>query len=171
MAGPNQRESREVSARHHGTKVREKPKNVKRTLARIMKYVIDDYKLQFAIIVLAIIGSSLSSVAGTYFLKPVINDYVVPLIGQESPDMSGFASMLLLMAVIYLFGIFLSYLYNRLMLNISTGTLRRVRVDLFTHMQDLPIGYFDTHTHGELMSRFTNDVDTLREMISNGIHS
>ncbi len=168
MAGPNQGEAKEVRGRHQGTRVKEKPKNVKKTLGRILEYMLD-YKIQLIIVVIAIIGSSLSSVAGTYFLKPIINDYVIPLIGHESPDFSGFISMLLLMGAIYLFGIFCAYLYNRLMLNVSTGTLRKVRIDLFTHMQDLPIKYFDTHTHGELMSRFTNDVDTMREMISQGV--
>lgn len=168
MAGPNQGEAKEVRGRHKGTRVKEKPKNVKKTLGRILEYMLD-YKIQLIIVVIAIIGSSLSSVAGTYFLKPIINDYVIPLIGHESPDFSGFISMLLLMGAIYLFGIFCAYLYNRLMLNVSTGTLRKVRIDLFTHMQDLPIKYFDTHTHGELMSRFTNDVDTMREMISQGV--
>lgn len=168
MAGSNQGEAKEVRGRHKGTRVKEKPKNVKKTLGRILEYMLD-YKIQLIIVVIAIIGSSLSSVAGTYFLKPIINDYVIPLIGHESPDFSGFISMLLLMGAIYLFGIFCAYLYNRLMLNVSTGTLRKVRIDLFTHMQDLPIKYFDTHTHGELMSRFTNDVDTMREMISQGV--
>ena len=168
MAGPNQSETKEVRGRHHGTRVKKKPKNVKKTLGRILEYMLD-YKIQLIIVVIAIIGSSLSSVAGTYFLKPIINDYIIPLIGHKNPDLSGFISMLLLMGAIYLFGIVCAYLYNRLMLNVSTGTLRKVRIDLFTHMQDLPIKYFDTHTHGELMSRFTNDVDTMREMISQGV--
>lgn len=167
MAEPNQKQTR-VGPPHHGTRVKEKPKNVKKTLGRILAYMLD-YKIQLVIVVIAIIGSSLSGVAGTYFLKPIINNYVIPLIGQKNPDLSGFISMLSLMGTIYLFGIVCAYLYNRLMLNVSTGTLRRIRIDLFTHMQDLPIKYFDTHTHGELMSRFTNDVDTMREMISNGV--
>ncbi len=168
MADPNQKQTREVPDRHHGTRVKQKPKNVKRTLGRILTYVIE-YKIQLVIVVIAIIGSSLSSVAGTYFLKPIINDYIIPLIGQENPDLSGFISMLSVMGGIYLFGIFCAYLYSRLMLNVSTGTLRTIRVELFTHMQELPLKYFDTHTHGELMSRFTNDVDALREMLSQGI--
>jgi len=169
MSGPNFKESREVSPRHRGMKKREKPKDVKKTLDRVFKYVFDDYKIQFIIVIFAIICSSLSTVAGTYFLKPIINRYVVPLIGQKEPDLSGFNMMLLLMGAVYLFGILCTYLYNRLMLNVSTGTLRKIRIEMFTRMQDLPIKYFDTHTHGELMSRFTNDVDALREMISHGI--
>ncbi len=168
MADTNQKQTREVPDSRHGTKVKEKPKNVKRTLGRILAYVFE-YKIQLFFVVIAIIGSSLSSVAGTYFLKPIINDYIIPLVGQKNPDLSGFISMLSVMAGIYLFGVFCAYLYNRLMLNVSTGTLRKIRIDLFTHMQELPVKYFDTHTHGELMSRFTNDVDALREMISQGI--
>ena len=117
----------------------------------------------------AILGSSLSGVAGTYFLKPLINDYIIPLIGQDNPDLSGFIGMIAVIAAVYLAGVICAYTYNRLMLNVSTGTLLKIRVEMFTHMQRLPIKYFDTHTHGELMSRFTNDVDTLREMVSRGI--
>ncbi len=155
---------------HHGrgTRVREKPKNPVKTLGRVFSYM-GEYKLQLVFVVIGIIGSSLSGVAGTYFLKPIINDYIVPLIGQEAPDLSGFISMLIIIVLIYLTGIVCAYMQNRLMLNVSTGTLLKIRVDLFTHMQDLPLKYFDTHTHGELMSRFTNDVDALRQMISHGI--
>ena len=102
-------------------------------------------------------------------MKPIINDYTVPFIGQENPNLSAFVSMLCLMAVVYLIGVGCGYLYKRLMVNIATGSMRKIRTDLFTHMQSLPIKYFDTHTHGELMSRYTNDTDTLREMISEGI--
>ena len=102
-------------------------------------------------------------------MKPIINDYIVPFIGQENPNLSAFVSMLCLMAVVYLIGVGCGYLYKRLMVNIATGSMRKIRTDLFTHMQSLPIKYFDTHTHGELMSRYTNDTDTLREMISEGI--
>ncbi|MGE5614186.1 MAG: ABC transporter ATP-binding protein [Bacillota bacterium] len=146
----------------------EKPKNVRRTLASIFKYMFA-YKIQLVFIAVGIIGSSLSSVAGTYLIKPVVNDYIIPAIGRENPDLSGFISMIGLIAAIYVLGIICSYLYNRLMINVSTGILTRIRTDMFKHMQDLPIKYFDTHTHGELMSRFTNDTDALREMLSRGI--
>jgi ATP-binding cassette subfamily B multidrug efflux pump len=146
----------------------EKPKNVKKTLARILKYMFA-YKIQLVFIAIGIIGSSLSGVAGTYMIKPVVNDYIIPAIGHKNPDLSGFISMICLIAAIYVSGIICAYLYNRLMLNVSTGVLTRIRTDMFTHMQNLPLKYFDTHTHGELMSRFTNDTDTLREMLSRGI--
>lgn len=146
----------------------EKPKNPKATIGRLAKYLMA-YKGQMLLVVVGIIGSSGASVASTYFLKPIINDYIVPFIGQENPNLSAFVSMLCLMAVVYLIGVGCGYLYKRLMVNIATGSMRKIRTDLFTHMQSLPIKYFDTHTHGELMSRYTNDTDTLREMISEGI--
>ncbi len=146
----------------------EKPKTPKATIGRLAKYLMA-YKGQMLLVVVGIIGSSGASVASTYFLKPIINDYIVPFIGQENPNLSAFVSMLSLMAVVYLIGVGCGYLYKRLMVNIATGSMRKIRTDLFTHMQSLPIKYFDTHTHGELMSRYTNDTDTLREMISEGI--
>ncbi len=145
-----------------------KPKNAKKTLARILRYI-GKQKWLLVLVVLFILISTLADVAGTYFLKPIINDYLVPLIGQKNVDLSGFIGMLCLMGGIYLAGAFSSYAYNRIMLGISTRALKNVRTDLFSAMQKLPIKFFDTHTHGELMSRFTNDTDTLREIISMGI--
>lgn len=146
----------------------QRPKNAGKTLGRILKYILS-YKLQLFIVLIGIIFSASASIAGTYFLKPLINNYIVPFIGRKNPDLSGFISLLFVMAVIYFVGALSTYLYNRLMVNISTGTLNRIRIDLFTHMQGLPIKYFDTHTHGFLMSHFTNDTDALREMISQGV--
>jgi len=145
-----------------------KPKETSKTLKRLLSYLLE-YKLHLVIIIIAIIGSSLSGVVGTYFLKPIINDYVVPLIGKENPDLSGFMGMIGIMTAVYIVGIICSFTYNRLMVTISTGTMRRIRVDMFKHLQNLPIKYYDTHTHGEVMSRFTNDTDTLREMLSQGL--
>lgn len=152
----------------HGPRGFAKPKNTSKTLKRLLSYLLE-YKLHLVAITIAIIGSSLSGVAGTYFLKPIINDYVVPFIGHENPDLSGFIKMIGIMASVYAFGVICSYTYNRLMLRVSTGTMRKIRVDMFKHLQDLPIKYYDTHTHGETMSRFTNDTDTLREMLSQGL--
>ena len=145
-----------------------KPKNVRKTLNRIIKYM-SSYRLQLAVVALTIIISAGANVVGIYFLKPIINQYIVPFIGRDDVDMRGFASMMGLLAAIYLTGVLGTYVYNRLMVNISTGTLKKLRVDLFTHMETLPIKFFDTHTHGELMSRFTNDIDSMREMLSQGI--
>ncbi len=150
--------------RHKGL---EKPKNIKKTLQRIFSYLLD-YKMQLIFVFIGIIISSSAGVAGTYLLKPLINS-LVAVRKMPNPDLSGFFSTLLLLVIIYLGGVIATYSYNRLMINISTGALRKIRIDLFTHMQELPLKYFDTHTHGELMSRYTNDTDTLREMITMGV--
>lgn len=145
-----------------------KPADAKRTLKRILKYMLE-YKVQLSIVFFAIIISSSAGVAGIYFLKPLINNYIVPAIGRQNPDLSGFIAMLSAMGAIYVTGIIATMIYMRLMINIATGTLYKIREDLFTHLQKLPIRYFDSNTHGELMSRFTNDTDTMREMISQGV--
>ena len=142
-----------------------RPKNMKKTLLRILSYM-REYRLQLVVVLLAVMISSGANVAGTYFLKPLINNYILPFVGQESPDLSGFIGMLTVMGLLYAAGAFCTWVFNRLMLNISTGTLYKIRTDLYSHLQTLPIRYFDTHTHGELMSRFTNDTDALRDMLS-----
>jgi ATP-binding cassette subfamily B multidrug efflux pump len=145
-----------------------KPKNTGKTLGRILKYLWA-YKVRLGIVVVAILTSSTAGVAGTYFLKPLINNCIVPYIGRRQVDWAVFRGTLLLMGGIYAVGVFASYLYNRLMVKITAGTIYRIRIDLFHHMQDLPVQYFDTHTHGEIMSRYTNDTDTLRQMLSMGL--
>ena len=142
-----------------------RPQNARKTLARLFRYM-ESYHLQIVLVVLFIIISSGASIAGTYFLQPLIDNYILPLIGQQNPDLSGFLGMVGIMALVYLIGAASTYLYNRLMLNISTGTLYKIRMDMFTKMQKLPIRYFDTNTHGDLMSRYTNDTDTLRNLLS-----
>ena len=99
-------------------------------------------------------------------LKPLFNDYIVPYIGQQNPDLSDFLRLIGIMGIIYASGAVATFGYNRIMINVSTSTLYKIRTDMFTHMQSLPIKYFDSHTHGELMSRYTNDTDTLRNMLS-----
>lgn len=157
MPGPGRRQ-------HGGFK----PQNTGKTLGRLIKYL-SCYRLQLITAAIFILISAAANVVGIYFLKPIINNYIVPFIGQKNPDLSGFIKMVMLLCLVYLTGVSGTYIYNRIMLNISTGTLKKLRVDMFTHMQSLPIKFFDTHTHGELMSRFTNDIDTLREMLSHGI--
>ena len=153
----------------HRDRALEKPKNIKGTIARTWHYL-SAYKLQLFFVFLTILGSSAAPVAGTYLLKPLINS-LLELSQTPNPDLSGFISLLSLLAAIYLGGVACTYAYSRLMVNVSTGVLRQIRVDMFTHMQDLPLSYFDRRTHGEIMSRYTNDVDTLREVLSNGIPS
>ena len=145
-----------------------RPKDARKTLGRFLNYI-SVYKLQLILVGFSIIISAGANILGVYLLKPIINQYIVPFIGSKNPDLSGFIRMIFILGIIYSVGVLGTYTYNRLMLNVSTGTLKKLRVDMFTHMESLPIKFFDTHTHGELMSRFTNDIDTLREMISHGI--
>ena len=145
----------------------EKPKDAIGTTKRILTYL-KEFKLQLVVVAVTLIVTAVTSVVATYFLKPIFND-LAEMSGQPNPDLSHFIGTLLLLGVIYLVSIASSYLYSRLMLNISTGVLRRVRMDMFRHMQSLEMRFFDSHTHGELMSHFTNDTDTLREMISNSL--
>ena len=145
-----------------------RPKNMKRTFARTFSYF-RAYRFQLVLVFIGIVLSAGANVAGTYMLKPIINDYIVPWIGSAEPDFSGLIGQLAIMFVMYTIGIGGAYLYNRLMISVSTGTLLQLRRELFTHMQKLPIRYFDTRTHGEIMSSYTNDIDAMREMLSQGI--
>ncbi len=145
----------------------EKPKNLRKTLIRLLKYF-GPYKLHLVLILITTALSSLAGVAGTYFLKPIIND-LTKYIGHKSPDFSSLIRTLFIMGAVYAVGVVSTYVYNRLMLIVSTGTMRNIRIDMFRHMQDLPMRHYDTHTHGELMSLYTNDTDTLREALGRGI--
>ena len=140
-----------------------------KTVKRLLKYATGIYKFQFVVVIISIIVSSIANVMGIQFLQKLIDDYITPLTGQENPDLSNLFMAVVGMGVMYLVGITATYIYNRLMINISQGVLRQVREDMFNHMQSLPIKYFDTHAHGEIMSTYTNDVDTLRQMISQSI--
>lgn len=153
---------------HGGTRVRERPRNVKATLKRILGYA-GAYRLRLALVAVCICISALAGVAGTFLIKPFIDDYIVPLIGRQNPDLSGFVSLIVTLVCIYAAGALAAYTYARLMLPVSTGVLRQVRTDMYDHMMRLPLKYFDTHSHGEIMSRYSNDTDTLREMISQGL--
>ena len=141
-----------------------KPKKPLQTFKRVFEYL-GRYKLQLVVVLFFVVVSTGANIAGTYFLKPLINNHIVPFIGHKDPDLSKFISMLVLMASIYLLGVVSTYIFHRMMLKISTGTLLKIRTDLFKHIQSLPIKYFDTNSHGDIMSRFTNDIDAVREML------
>lgn len=145
-----------------------RPKNMRRTFSRTFSYF-RAYRFQLVLVLIGIVLSAGANVAGTYMLKPIINEYIVPWIGSAEPDFSGLIGQLAILFAMYTIGIVGAYLYNRLMINISTGTLLQLRKELFTHMQKLPIRYFDARTHGEIMSAYTNDIDAMREMLSQGI--
>ena len=145
-----------------------KPKNAKKTISRILSYL-RPYRARLVLVAAGILLSALAGVAGTYMLRPILNEYIVPFAATGSAELGGFAAMIAALLAIYALGALASYMYSRLMLTISTGALSSIRKDLFNHMEDLPIRDFDTHTHGELMSRYTNDTDTLRELLSQGL--
>ncbi len=151
-----------------GNKRIEKPRDARGTALRILSYL-SNYKWQLTVCTICMAASAICTVAGTYFLRPAINDYIVPLIGQENPDMSGFVGNIAKMAAFYLVGILSNLTLQQLMIRVCTGTMHRIRVEMFEHMQLLPLRYFDTRTHGGIMSFYTNDTDTLREMISQSI--
>ncbi len=146
----------------------QKPSNPLKALARIFSYL-EGSKIMLLVVAFCLLVSSLAGIIGTYMLKPIINDYIAPFIGQGDADLSGLVRMLAILAAVYFSGVIATFITNRLMVTVSNSTLNSIRRDLFNHMQDLPISYFDTHTHGELMSRYTNDVDVVREMISSGL--
>ncbi len=150
----------------------QKPKNAFGAFKRILSYMAE-YKALLLLVVVFIICSSLANVIGTSFLQKIIDNYLTPLI-KDSGNAElyrGFMAVLGQMMLVYVIGALCTFGYSRIMLNISTKTLFKIRTDLFTHMETLPIKYFDTHTHGELMSRYTNDIDTIREMLSNAVSS
>ena len=139
------------------------------TIRRLLKYVTESYKLQLVVVLISIIISALVGVIGTQFIKYLIDDFITPLLGSNAPDYTGLLNVIMIMALIYLLGVICTYIYNRLMINISQGVLNKIRKQMFNHMQKLPIRYFDSKTHGEIMSTYTNDVDTLRQMLSQSI--
>ncbi len=138
------------------------------TLKRLMSYI-KKYKVSFIIVIICVILSAISSVLGSMFLKTLIDDYITPLLKVENPVFTGLLTALGTMAIIYVIGIVSSYLCNRIMGVMGQSILRDIRIEMFNKMQQLPIKYFDTHAHGDIMSRYTNDTDTLRQMISQSI--
>ena len=147
-----------------------KPKNAKGTFRRILKYF-KPYRAQLVLVLIGLLASVAANIAGTFMLVPIINVYIIPWIGNENPDFTGLIGQLAVMAAVYTAGILGTFMYNRLMINVSTGTLLKLRLEMFTKMQTLPISYFDKRTHGEIMSTYTNDTDVMREMISQGLPS
>ena len=144
-------------------------KNPRKTLARLLRYFRGGYAVQFTVVLVCILFSAIANVAGSMFLRVLIDDYIAPLLLQASPVFTGLIHAIALMALVYLVGIVSTFLYNRIMVSISQGILKQVRDEMFERMQKLPIRYFDTHTHGDLMSHFTNDTDTLQQMLSQSV--
>lgn len=146
-----------------------KVENPGKLLGRVMAYVGKKYKFHLIVVVIGIFASVLANVQGTMFMKTMIDDYIVPLAQSDTPDFGPFGMAILRVAAFYMIGVFFAYLYNRLMIYVTQGTLRDLRNDMFAKMESLPIKYFDTHPHGDIMSVYTNDIDTLRQMVSQSI--
>lgn len=136
---------------------------------RLMKYIFRDYKIHCLFVFIFIFLGVIANVQGTLFTKNLIDDYITPFLLTDEPNFSPLAHAIGRVAVFYLVGIVSTYLYNRIMVNVTQGVLRDMRNELFSHMEKLPIKYFDTHAHGDIMSVYTNDIDTLRQMISQSI--
>lgn len=139
-----------------------------KTLKRLLSYI-SQYRIQFIFVLVSILLSAVASVMSTLFLKTLIDDYITPLLLEAVPDFSGLARLILIMAGIYLIGVIATLFYNRVMVVIAQGVLKEIRDEMFEKMQKLPIKYFDTHSHGDIMSHYTNDTDTLRQMLTQSI--
>lgn len=143
--------------------------NKQATLKRVLAYVFKNYKWRFMAVFVLILISALCMVRFSLFMQTLIDSYITPLLAAKNPDFSGLAHAIFQLIIIGIIGVASTYTFNRLMVYVGQGTMRRIRVDLFTHMESLPIKYFDTHAHGDIMSIYTNDVDTLRQLISQSI--
>lgn len=146
----------------HGKKI----ENPGKIFKRLMGYVAKNYAPHLILVALLIFVSVLANVQGTMFIQKLIDDYIAPMLTQEVPDFRPLAMAIARVAGFYAIGVAATYAWNRIMVNVTQGTLQNVRDDLFSHMETLPIKYFDTHSHGDIMSTYTNDTDTLRQMIS-----
>jgi len=160
MAGPMNRGPRGMKSQ---------VKNPGKLFVRIMNYVFRYYRVHCIAVVILIFLGVIANVQGTMFMKNLIDDYITPFLLTDTPDFTPLAHAIARVAAFYAVGILSTYAYNRIMVNVTQGTLRELRNDLFTHMERLPIKYFDTHAHGDIMSIYTNDIDTLRQMISQSI--
>lgn len=144
-------------------------KNTLKTAKRLLKYVTSTYKVQFIIVLICILLSSIATISVSLSLKYLLDDFIIPLIGQKSPNFGELYMALCVLGGIFLLGVLATFLYTRLMVIIGQGVLKRVRDEMFEHMQTLPIRYFDHNTNGSVMSLYTNDTDTLRQMINQSI--
>ena len=148
---------------------RPKVENPGKVFKRILAYVMSRYKAQVIVVLCCILLAVFAQLQGVMFSQTLIDSYILPLLKAGSTDFSGLAAAILRVAVIYCVGIAAVFVQNRLMARITPGTLKALRGEMFTHMQTLPIKYFDTHAHGDIMSVYTNDIDTLRQMISQSL--
>lgn len=141
-------------------------KNMGAVLKRLMAYILKKYKWQCLLVALCILVSTAANIGGTLFMRNLIDDYILPFVNRAQPDLTPLLRALLMMAAVYYVGVFCTWAYNFMMIYVSQGMLKTVRDDLFCHMERLPVRYFDTKSHGDIMSIYTNDTDTLRQVIS-----
>ena len=153
----NERKSQDRSAR--ATKL----------ISRVIRYMLHYYKIPFSIVIVCILLTAIATVVGATFPQTLVDDYITPMLQNGTDDFDGLASDLFRLACIMAGGVLTAFAYNRIMVNVSQGTMRHLRDDLFLRMESLPIKYFDTHAHGDIMSVYTNDVDTLRQMLSQSV--
>ena len=140
-----------------------------KVLNRVLRYMLHYYALPFALVIVCILITAVATVTGATFPQKLVDDYIVPMLNSGSTDFSGLAASLFQLAAILAVGVVTAFCYNRIMVSVSQGTMRRLRDDLFHRMESLPISYFDTHAHGDIMSVYTNDMDTLRQLLSQSI--
>lgn len=138
-------------------------------ISRVIRYMLHYYKFPFLLVIICILITAIATVVGATFPQTLVDDYITPMLKTGSDDFSGLASQLVRLACIMGIGVITAFSYNRIMVNVSQGTMRNLRDDLFRRMESLPIKYFDTHAHGDIMSVYTNDVDTLRQLLSQSI--
>ena len=148
---------------------RPKIKNPGRLLARLMRFIFKKYALQLTIVIICIFVSVLASVQGTMFIQTLTDDYILPMVKQPVADYGPLLSAIAKVACFYSIGVISTFAYQKIMIYVTQGTIRAMRDELFAHMQELPVSYFDTHSHGDIMSVYTNDMDTLRQLISQSI--
>ena len=146
-----------------------KAENPLMTTLRLLSYMTKSHKLKLICVVIGILISSLAGVIGSLFLRTLIDDYITPLLTTNNPDFSALLNAIFKMATIYSSGIIAAYIFNRLMSIITQGVQKEIRDEMFEHMQTLPVKYFDSHPHGDIMSHYTNDIDALRQMLSQGL--
>ncbi len=148
---------------------RPKLENPGKLLKRVLRYTFKDYAVHWIVVVICIVTTVLSSLQGTLFMRSLIDDYIIPLLLQQNPDFTPLAGAVGRVACFYGLGVLASLVQSRLMIYVTQGTMKHLRDDLFEKMEKLPIRYFDTHAHGDIMSIYTNDIDTMRQMISQSI--
>lgn len=151
---------------NRGTAAKSRPT---KTIKRLLKIMAKEHKAQLIIVFFMILISAFANVRGSLFLQVVIDDYITPLIGQSNPNFTGLLKAIMTMALIYVIGIAGTLSYNLIMVKVSEGTQKKIRDQMFTHLETLPLRYFDSNADGDIMSHFTNDTDTLRQMISQSI--